>query len=185
MASNPPLPPVVYASFAGGIDQQSIGRIFMNFAAATQRGATTVHLLFQSTGGTVGDGIALYNFWRGFPLELHIYNAGAVQSIGTLAYLAGRHRHVSAAGTFSMHKTGISTQPGTSASQIKAIHSSLLADDARTEAIVKANTQIPAKKWALHKFGDVTFNANEAVQFGIAHDISEFVVPPGNQIFNI
>jgi len=188
MAANPPLPAVVYASFAGTIDQQSLSRLFANFAAAMQRGATTVHLLFQSTGGTIDDGIALYNFIRALPISLHVYNSGAVQSVGVLAYIAARHRHVSAQGSFMIHKTGVgagAVPTGTTADQIKPIQASLLADDARVEAILKAHTTIPAQMWAQHERGNVAFNAQEAVNFGIAEDISEFVVPPGNQLFNI
>jgi len=79
-----PLPSCVYATFAGPIDQQTLPRIFQNFAGATQRGVRELHLLFQSTGGVVGDGISLYNYIRTLPLDLHIYNTGAVHSIAVL-----------------------------------------------------------------------------------------------------
>jgi ATP-dependent protease ClpP protease subunit len=80
-----PLPAVVYASFAGAIDQATLSRIFQGFDFATQNGAQELHVLFQSAGGNVDESVALYNFLRTFPLELHFYNTGAVQSGATLA----------------------------------------------------------------------------------------------------
>jgi ATP-dependent Clp protease, protease subunit len=185
MASNPPLPSTIYASFVGSIDPAALNRIMGNFAHATQRGVTTVHLMFQSTGGTVNDGIGLYNYLRSLPLELHIYNSGAVQSIAVIGYVAGTYRHVSQSGTFFIHKTGAPAQAGANAPQVKATLAALVLDDARTVAILKAHTRIPAHKWAAYRRGDVTFSAQEAINFGIADDIREFQVPPGNQIFNI
>lgn len=185
MSSNPQLPPIIYASFVGSIEPQSLHRIMSNIAHASQKGVKEVHWMLQSTGGIINDGIALYNFLRALPIDLHIYNCGAVQSIAVVGYVAAAHRHVSQSGTFFIHKAGVPTQPGANAAQLKATHAGLVADDARVEAILKAHTKIPANKWAQHKRRDVTFNAQEAVNFGIADDIREFTVPPGNQIYNI
>ena len=90
------LPKTVYATFVGPIDQMSLSRIFQNFGGAVTGKVETVHLLFQSTGGMIGDGISLYNFFIGLPLSLHIYNTGSVQSnrcLGFMGPLRQRHRH--------------------------------------------------------------------------------------------
>lgn len=180
-----PLPATVYATFSGAIDQGSLSRIFQGFAGATQNGAQTLHVLFQSGGGLVDDSVALYNFLRTFPLELHFYNTGAVQSGAALAWLAVQHRHVSAHARFMFHKAHNSGQPGGNAVRFQTIADTLVADDARLETIVKAHAQIPAERWATFATTDITFDAQEAVDFGIAHDIREFEVPAGNQIFNL
>ena len=80
-------PQTVCATFAGIIDNQSLGRIFQNFAGASQGGVTEVHLLFQSLGCSIPDGISLYRFFDTLPLTLHIYNTGSVQSVAVLAYV--------------------------------------------------------------------------------------------------
>lgn len=180
-----PLPETVYASFSGPIDQQSISRIFQNLAGATQGGVRVVHVLFQSTGGSINDGVALYNYLRTYSLELHFYNTGAVQSIAAVAWLGVAHRHVSQHGRFMLHHSSNPGLPGGNAAKYQAIVDSLVADDARTTAIVKTHTHIPDERWALHATQDLSFNAQEAVDFDIAHDIREFEVPAGNQIFNI
>ena len=58
------LPRTVYAVFSGGIDQSTVQRIINAFTTAMSQGVTDVHLLFQSAGGFIGDGICLYNFLR-------------------------------------------------------------------------------------------------------------------------
>ncbi len=179
------LPKTVYATFAGTIDQFSLPRIFQNCAAASQGGVEAVHFLFQSTGGIIGDGISLYNFFRTLPFEMHIYNTGSVQSIAIIAYLGAKNRYVSAYGHFMIHKSYFGAQAGTNAAKLKALAEALVMEDDRIEAILRENTDIPEERWAVHPLQDVTFNAKEAIEFGIAHELREFDVPSGNQIFNI
>jgi ATP-dependent protease ClpP protease subunit len=183
MSTPNPLPQTVYASFSGTIDQVSLSRIFGSMSYATQHGARALHLLFQSGGGQVDDSVALYNYLHAFPIELHFYNSGAVQSGATLAWIGVQHRHVSSHGRFMLHKS--QNPGGGNAARIQSIADSLVADDLRIETIIKAHTRIPPEKWAIYETLDLTFNSQEAVQFGIADDIREFVVPAGNQIFNI
>jgi ATP-dependent protease ClpP protease subunit len=178
-------PKVAYAAFAGTIDQQSLPRIFQSFAGASQGGTTEVHLLFQSAGGIIGDGISLYNFFNTVPLKLHLYNTGSVQSIAVLAYLGATYRHTSAHGTFLIHKSHFPTQLGANATKLEALAKNLVLEDDRIEAILKEKTHIPEEKWALHALQDVTFSAKEAVEFGIADDIREFEIAPGSQVYNI
>jgi ATP-dependent Clp protease, protease subunit len=79
--TNPPNPPNVYLTFCSAIDQASVGRLLLALDVATQRNAQEVHLLFQSTGGTVGDGVCLYNFLRTLPVKLTLYNVGSVNPL--------------------------------------------------------------------------------------------------------
>jgi ATP-dependent protease ClpP protease subunit len=182
------LPQSIYASLGGTIDQTTLQRIFLNLTGATQGGVKEMHLLFQSTGGGIGDGIALYNFFRAYPLDLYIYNGGTVASVAVIAYVgvALGHRYVSSVGNFMIHKSYANSPQGMlNAVKLQAMAASLAADDARIESILKVQTNIPAAHWALHASQDVFFNAQEAVQFGIAHSIREFQVPQGEQIFNV
>lgn len=179
------LTPTVYATLGGMIGPETIYRIFQNLGGATVHGVQSLHMMLQSSGGTVGDGISLYNYFRTMPIDLHVYNGGTVASIAVLAYLGAAHRYASAHSTFIIHRTRITPQGVLTAAQMRANTSSLSLDDARTEAILRAHTSIPADRWALLETQDVFFDANEAVQFRIADGIREFQVPAGNQIWNI
>ena len=111
--AQPHMPQHVYATFSGVIDHQAVQRIFQGFSTAIRGGVEHVHLLFQSTGGAVGDGVALYNFFRALPIELSLYNIGTVASIGAIAYLGAKIRKTSAHATFMVHRTQLPPQTAT------------------------------------------------------------------------
>jgi ATP-dependent Clp protease, protease subunit len=94
------LPSEVYAIFCSGIDQTSIQKIFLAVATASQNNVKHVHLLFQSMGGNVPDGIALYNFFKTAPVDITLYNVGSVQSVAAIAYLGAKHRKSRARASF-------------------------------------------------------------------------------------
>jgi ATP-dependent protease ClpP protease subunit len=94
-APTPP-PPEVYAIFCGGIDQAMAQKIVNNLTAASVQKVKHVHLLFQSAGGYVGDGVFLYNLFRSIPVELTLYNVGQISSAGVVAYLGAKRRKTSA-----------------------------------------------------------------------------------------
>jgi ATP-dependent Clp protease, protease subunit len=81
-------------------------RAFMN--ACSQLLGTTptpdkFYFLFASSGGNVESGIALYNFLRALPVTLAFHNIGAVDSIGTIVFLAGEERFATEHATFMIH----------------------------------------------------------------------------------
>ena len=176
----------LYATFAGLIDQQALQRFFQGLTAVTaQSGIGMVHVLFNTTGGTVGEGIALYNFLRTFPIDLTVYNAGGVQSVGVIAYLGGKKRKVSANAAFMMHRTHVSPQFAT-ATRLHAFTDSLRLDDQRTEAILRHHLTLSKKQWKTLDAFDLWIDADEAVKTGLAHEIGDFSSasrPP--HIFNL
>jgi len=145
----------------------------------------TVHLLFESGGGVVSDGIALFNYFNNFPLDLMIYNAGSVSSVAVPAFLGAPRRYASARGTFMIHKTRLTLSTPGDAAVHRAIAANLEVDDARTEAIMRERANIPEDRWAAQVTLDVTITAQEALTFGIIHEIREFRPPKGSQIYNI
>src|ERR1700674_5868490 len=51
-----------------------------------------LYLYFNSTGGSLDDGISLFGFIRSLPLEVTTINTGYVASIGIAPFLAGKAR---------------------------------------------------------------------------------------------
>jgi ATP-dependent Clp protease protease subunit len=180
----PALPTVVYGTFAGAIDQSSVNRWFNTASIASNSGVKHVHILFQSSGGTVPDGICLFNFFRSLPIELSLYNVGSVGSIATVAYLGAKHRYVSASATFLLHRTQ-GTAQAASSDRLHAIAQSVSMDDARTEGILLRELEMPPKLWKIHKMADLWLTAKQAIDFKLATDIGDFAPPFGANIFNI
>ncbi len=77
----------VYGIFAGPIDQLNVGRLANAAAIAASNNVTHIHLAFQTMGGTIPDGVAMYNMFRVLPVPLTLYNIGTIASAGILAYL--------------------------------------------------------------------------------------------------
>ena len=160
-------PPPVYATFAGTIDQAAVQRMFQGFTGTMSTGTQEVHLLFHSGGGFVGDGIALYNFFRALPIDLTLYNAGTVGSIATIAYLGARKRKTSAYAAFMIHRSYVSP-PFATARRLEGTTKSLLLDDERSEAILREHLKLSDEHWRDLEHHDVNFSARQAVDIGLA-----------------
>lgn len=144
-----------------------------------------VHLFFQSSGGGVGDGIALYNFFKALPIDLTIYNPGNIYSIATIAYLGAQKRKTSAHAVFGMHRTS-GPAMAMESEKLKTLAEATAMDDKRTQAIIKEHTSLPTTMWKkLQGGGDLFFSAEDAVKFGIADEIGDFSPPPGTAIFSV
>lgn len=186
-AGVPTFPPDVFGIFCGQIDQAAVQRIFQNLTIATNPSTNIkhVHLLFQSSGGFIGDGVCLYNFFRAFPVELTLYNTGSIMSIATIAYLGAKNRKTSANAMFGIHRSVMSPQAAFAGS-LQAYAQALTLEDQRTEAILREHLRLPEGKWtSLQNNADLTFLADEAVAIGLATEIGDFSPPPGSQIFNV
>ena|SRR5713101_1421891 len=180
-----PLPKEVYGTFAGPIDQQAVQRFFYNFGLAVTNGVGRVHLLIQSNGGFVDDGISIYNYLANLPIEVISYNEGTVQSIAVLPYLAGKIRRCADNATFLLHKTTFNVPVDATAELLRGRAQAAESSDKRTDNILHASIQLSEEKWALRdKFG-LTLSADEAAQAGLVHEIRHFTPPQGCQLFNI
>jgi ATP-dependent Clp protease protease subunit len=180
----PPLPQEIYAVFAGLIDQMASQKIANNLAGATQKGVKHVHALFQSSGGSVADGVFLYNLFRTLPIELTLYNGGQICSAALIAYLGATHRKTNTRGTFMVHRSTLNPQPATS-KNLRHVAQSLALDDARTEAILRAHVKFPDELWREMQYHDLHLSADEAIEYGIAEGIGDFGPPVGSSVYNL
>jgi ATP-dependent Clp protease protease subunit len=183
---NPPTPQAateIYAVFCGFIDQASAQRLLNAAAMATQNpNVKHLHLLFQSTGGFVGDGICLYNFLRSLSIGVSLYNVGSVQSIATVAYLGAKTRKVSAHATFMIHRSTFTPQMPT-ADRLQAAAQMLTIDDRRTEDILRKHLTMSDEDWSNLRNNEFWFTAEDALKNGLATEIGEFAPPKGTPIF--
>ena len=168
-----------YAMFTGMLDAAAMNRIIEYLARATKKHVPHIHLLFQSDGGGVGDGVSLYYLFKGLPLELTVYNNGTVMSAGVLAYLGAKHRLASANATFGLHRTTHSLQFAGEA-QFRAAADSLTINNQVTEALLRDHNTLSPTQWEQFKAsGELFFAASDAVACGIADGIADFAPPAG------
>jgi len=99
-------------TLSGDVNSDMVRRVFDAVADMTEDRITTAHILIQSNGGYVSDGICLYNYLSKLPIKIVTYNAGAVASIAVILFLAGAERYASDTARFMVHKSHASAPHG-------------------------------------------------------------------------
>jgi ATP-dependent protease ClpP protease subunit len=143
-----------------------------------------IHLLFHTIGGNVADGICLYNIFRATPMEIYLYNAGSISSIGVIAYLGADVRKTNIHGTFMIHKTTFTPMAAT-VDRLQSLANAAALDDSRVEAILHQHIQLAKEQWDIHKVSDLWLSADDAIKARLADSIGDFSPPIGEQFYYI
>lgn len=176
---------IAYLGYSGPIDSAGVGRIAAAFNDAVNRRCDEVQLSFSSLGGYVSDGIYLYNHIRGLPINVVIHNTGSVSSIAVAVFVAANERYCSQHAMFMIHPTVMPSQEGMTSEQLQSSLNAALADDMRTEAILRERAAIPGEMLVGRRFKDVYITPKEAVIYGLVHAVKEFSLPAGHQIAQV
>lgn len=182
-APQPPVQEEIWAVYCGDINAANTAKLVQGITTLGVQGTKKLHLLFQSWGGFVGDGIFLYNTLRKFPVEVILYNAGQVASAATLAFLGAHGRKTTANAVFMIHKSHTSPN-GAGVDRLKAAADNLATDDARVESILRAHLGLPEELWTQFGYHDVFLSGEDAVKYGMADAIGEFSPPIGVRVLN-
>lgn len=174
-----------FFGFSGTIDDDGATRLASALNLSVNEGTEEVHLAISSPGGFVHSGIYIYNHMRSLPLKVVAYNTGSVASIAVAVFVGAAERYCSAHGVFMIHPTSFQPQAGMTATLLQSTLDGALADDARTEAILRECANVPEDILADRRSRDVYITAKEAVTYGLAHGVREFRLPPGHQIIQI
>ena len=175
----------VYYGFTGLIEPASATRIAAAFNIAVNNGCDQIYLCLSSTGGYVADGVFLYNHIMGLPAEIIIHNTGTVMSIAAAFYIGAKCRYCSKHGVFMIHPTEMPAQASMRAEQLQSSLTAALADDQRTEDILRERACIPDTVLNDRRLREVYITSEQAVEFGLAHEVVEFSLPKGNEIIQI
>jgi ATP-dependent protease ClpP protease subunit len=179
-----PDPGVIYAVYAGPIDGNMSPLFAHNFSILTNSNLKYVHLLLQSLGGFVGDGVFMYNVLRSAPFGVTVYNSGQVASAGAIAYLGCQHRVASRFSAFMLHRAQMAP-PFSNSTKLQRAADVLIWDDERTSAIIRENTALTDEMWHSLEHHDITLSGEDAVKYGIAHEVGEFAPPLGTKLFDL
>lgn len=176
-------PDSVYISFIGPIHTNSVQNLLGTIAniRAANSNLKEIHLLLSTGGGSVSDGITLFNVLKSFPVELFTYNMGKVDSIGNVVFLAGKKRCTLSTASFMFH--GISfTCPALTSFNEKGLEEKLEAiksDQNLISDIIAANTAL--KTAEINKFflREAILGADEAKKRGLVQKVvSQIQIPP-------
>jgi ATP-dependent Clp protease protease subunit len=177
-------PETVYISFSAEIIPHTTEALIALISEQVNIGVKNVHLLMSTPGGSVMNGMNLYNFLRALPLELTTHNIGNVDSIGNAVFLAGARRYACANSTFMFHGVGIDLN-GPLRLEEKLLQEKLdavLADQKRIGAVIEERTRIEKDAIADLFHEAKTKDAAFAARYGIIDEIRNVKIPPGGPI---
>jgi ATP-dependent Clp protease protease subunit len=172
-------------TLSGDVNSDMVHRVFEAVAAMTADGIDTAHVLVQSNGGYVSDGLCLYNFLANSPVEFVMYNGGAVASIAVIVFLAGARRYCSDTARFMVHKSHATASPGARPDALNIIVEGLRADDARTESILRRHIELTPEQWAIHQYSDLHLTSRDARTARMVNGIADFAPPKGASLRNM
>ena len=172
-------------TLSGDVNSDMVRRVFDAVADMTEDRVTTAHILIQSNGGYVSDGICLYNYLSKLPIKIVTYNAGAVASIAVILFLSGQERYASDTARFMVHKSHASAPHGARPDALRIIVEGLQADDARTEQILRQHVRMTEEHWRTHEYSDLHLTAAEGLRVGMVNAVRDFEPPRGERVTNI
>jgi ATP-dependent Clp protease, protease subunit len=172
-------------TLSGDVNSDMVHRVFEAVAGMTEEGMERAHVLVQSNGGYVSDGLCLYNFLANSPIEFVMYNGGAVASIAVILFLSGTRRYCSETARFMVHKSHATASPGSRPDALNIIVEGLRADDARTESILRKHVELTPEQWAIHQYSDLHLNSRDAKIAGLVNEVADFAPPKGAVLRNI
>ena len=178
-------PKIAYLGYCGLIDAAGVTRIAKMINSAVNEQYDSVHLCFSSLGGYVGDGIFLYHHLRALPIPVVMHNTGTVASIAATLFVAGARRVASPHAIFMMHPVAVPAAGAMASGVLQATLDAAQRDEARTEGILRERAALPDEVLVARRTRDVYITAQEALAYGLVHEITDFVLPNGNQIFQI
>jgi ATP-dependent protease ClpP protease subunit len=173
------IPKPLFIWFSAPVDQGTTDTLMNALVNAYTQGIREVHLLISTSGGAIMNGMTLFNFLRGLPINLTTHNVGNVDSIGNVIFLAGCRRLACAHSTFMFH--GVAFNTTTSASFGEQALSELLAnvksDQRRIANLIVERTQLEAEAVNAMFARAATKSAEEALACGIIHEIRDVQIP--------
>ena len=178
----------VYISFSAEISPHTTESLLAVLANCVNQRVKTVYLMLSTPGGSVMNGLNIYNILIGLPLEVITHNVGNVDSIGNAIFLAGKKRYACPHSTFMFHGVGFDLKNQTMRLEEKNFKESLaniLSDHKRIGSIITERTKLDEKVVAGLFSEAQTKDATFAVGAGIVHEVKNVQIPPGSNVISL
>jgi len=176
-----------YVSFSSDISPQSTEALIAVLGDQANKKVDEVYLMLSTPGGSVMNGLNLYNVLRALPFKLITHNVGNVDSIGNAIFLAGIERYACPHSTFMFHGVGFDIKAGLRLEEKSCRESldAILQDQRRIGSIIRERTNLNDGK-IRNLFREArTKDADYAKSVGIVHDIRDVKIPPGNPVISL
>ena len=176
-----------FISFCADISMTTAEQLIGVVAAQVSQGVRDIHLLLSTPGGSIKDGITLYNMLRGMPINLTTHNTGQVNSIGNVIFLAGATRYACRVSSFMFHGAGFNL-PQAARFEEKDLSEKLDAitnDTKLMTDIICDRTKIDAEEASSLFLRAAFMRADKACEKGLVHEIREVNIPEGAPLLQL
>ncbi len=168
-----------YMTFVGGINNETTNDLINKLTDLEEnRKVDEVYLTISTFGGSITDGMALYNFLSKAPFKLIAHNIGNVHSMGNSVFLAAETRYACARSSFTFHNYHWTTQAREYRQvELKSMIDGIATGEKFSKSILVEQTKI-SKTQANRLFQQsTTLLPDKALALGIIHEIKEFSRP--------
>jgi ATP-dependent Clp protease, protease subunit len=177
----------VYVSFSAEINANTTESLLATMANCANQGVDEVQLLLSTPGGSVMNGMNLYNMLRAMPFKLTTHNVGNVDSIGNAVFLSGEQRYACPHSTFMFHGVGFDAIATTHFDEklLSERLASVLADQKRMAGIIEERTNLEAAQIEPLFREAQTKDAAYAIGAGIVHEVKDVAIPEGAPVVSL
>ncbi len=84
---------MIFINFSAEINPHTSEALMSFFAEQINNGENEFYIMLSSFGGSVKDGITLYNYIKALPAKVIMHNIGMVNSIANVIFLAAEDRY--------------------------------------------------------------------------------------------
>ena len=177
----------VYVSFSAEVNAHTCESFLAIVAGLVNQNVPHIYILFSTPGGSVMNGMNLYNVLRGLPCDLTIHNVGNVDSIGNAIFLAGSRRYACAHSTFMFHGVGFNMPNGMRLEEkfLRERLDSIGADQGRIGKIIEERTSLGPDQVKVLFLEAQTKDSAYAIGSGIVHEVRDVQIPPGSPVISL
>jgi len=176
-----------YIKFFAGVDQASVNALMAAVEQKLGQGANEIVLLISSLGGSVFHGLSAYNFLKGISAQVVTHNFGSVDSIGVVLFCAGDRRFSVPHARFLLHAVQANFPQAASLEekQLEERLKGLRIDIENIAGVIAATTGRTEKQVTKDMLNRTTLNPEQAVEYGLVHEIKEELLPAGAELLSI
>lgn len=177
---------MIYINFSAEINPNTSEPLMSFLADQLNKGQKEFYILLSCGGGSVKDGITLYNYIRALPAKFTMHNIGVVNSVANIIFLAADERYAVSSSSFLFHGVGFDILQPTrlELKDIRERMTTLEKDQKLISDIVLKRSKIEEKDLKEMFLEAAVKSPEQAKNLGLIQEIKEAKIPEGVQVFS-
>lgn len=177
---------MIYINFSAEINPHTSEALMGFLAENTSKGEKEFYILLSSNGGSVKDGVTLYNYINSLPVKITMHNIGLVNSIANVIFLAGDKRYAVPHSSFLFHGVGfnIDRPARFEEKEIKEKTKMIDRDQKLISGIIAEKTKLSLDETRKLFLETQTKTPGEAKNIDLIHEIKKADIPVGVKVFS-